>query len=507
MELILWEPNQSTMKCRFMLTLLGIVGWAGITWAQHPTAWEDKWTGHLKDRPTLVRMLNQAQRAIPLISLYVLDSTVNYEADSTGAMLVTTSAETYDYDEYMRFNCQASFAYSTPSGQMLPSVKDSVIFRTDGLIDTIYTYYGNVVKKGIGDWWLGAYDVYEYAVDTQKVTSFAGDPLNGYKIISRYVYAYYPDGSLKEVIYYEADSLGYLLPNTRREYLRDNNGLLTQEIGYLFYSPWLSWIYSDRTEYFYIGNLNHLTFYYWYDLGNMQWQNSSKALNFYDVQGRLIERQYYTWEPSLGSYVATNSFTQSYTSLGDPDTLIQYVSYDGTSFVPMARYVNVFDGASNPVESLWWWYDLSGFVWIPVERQVIDYNNNIGVEELLWPLFIDSMYMRHQPLSVYNYWWDGAMWNLYRTKEIFYKHRDFTGAEAMEAKPGVSVYPNPFVEVIRLSGEGSGYLELNDLSGRRVLFTPLCLPAEVSAQSLPAGVYVYKLFVRGRTYCGKIIRK
>lgn len=490
-----------------MLVVSGLVAWAGVTRAQHPTAWEDKWTGHLKDRPTLVRIQNQAQQAIPLISLYVLDSTVNHEADSTGAMLVTTSAETYDYDEFMRFNCQASYTYSSTAGQMLPSVKDSVVFRADGRIDTIYTYYGNVVKKVIYDWWLGAYDVYEYVADTQKVTSYAGDPVHGYKIMYRYVYAYYPDGNLKEVIYYEADSLGYLIPNTRREYLRDNNGLLTQEIGYFFYFPWNSWVYSDRTEYFYMGNLNHLTFYYWYDPGNMQWQNSSKDLNFYDTQGRLTERQHYTWEPSLNAYVASYSFTQSYTSLGDPDTLIQFVSFDGTSFVPVMRYVNVFDGLNNPVESLWWWYDLSGFAWIPMEKQEIVYNNSIGMEELLWPLFIDSMYMRHQPLSVHNYSWDGMLWNLYRTKEIFYKQRNFTGTEAMEAETGVRVYPNPVGHVIRLSGEGSGYLELSDLAGRRVLFTPLRLPAEVSAQSLPAGVYVYKLFIQGRTYCGKLIRK
>lgn len=454
-----------------------------------------------------MRMQNQAQRANPLISLYVFDSTVDYEPDSTAVMLVTTSAETYDYDEFMRFNCQASYTFSSTTSQMAPSVKDSVIFRTDGLIDTIYTYYGNVIKKSTYDWWLGAYDVYEYVTDTQKVTSYTGDPLQGYKIVYRYVYVYYPDGNLKEVIYYEADSMGYLLPNTRREYLRDNNGLLTQEIGYFFYNPWHSWIYSDRIEYFYVGVLNHLTFYYWYDPGNMQWQNAMKEYNFYDAQGRLIERQQYIWEPSSGSYVASTSFTQSYTPLGDPDTLIQFVSYDGSSFVPMARYVNVFDGVNNPVESLWWWYDLSGFVWIPVERQVIEYNNSVGMEELLWPLFIDSMYMRHQPLSVHNYSWDGVVWNLYRKKEIFYKQRNFTGTEPIAAEPGLSVHPNPLGEVIQLSGEGSGYFELNDLAGRRVLFTPLRLPAVVSAQSLPAGVYVYKLFVQGRTYCGKIIKK
>ncbi|MGC8865984.1 MAG: T9SS type A sorting domain-containing protein [Bacteroidales bacterium] len=494
------------MRCRFMLVFMGLVVGVGVIRAQNPSLWGDKWTGHLKDQPTIKRMQTLAKQAIPLITLYVLDSTATREADSTGT-LVTTEAETYNYDEFMRFNCQARYNYSPTMGQMLPLVKDSVIFRADGRIDTIYTYYGNVIQKASNDWWLGAYEVHEYNADTQKITLYSGDPSQGYRIINRYVYVYYPDDNLKEVIYYEADSLGNLLPETRREYLRDNNGLLTQETGYSFYMPWNSWIYSDRTEYFYIGNLNHLTFYYLYDPGNMQWQNSAKELNFYDAQGRLIERQRYTWEPSLGSYVASTSYTQSYTPLGDPDTLIQFVSYDGTSFVPTAKFVNVFDGVNNPVESQAWGYNLSGFEWVPVEKQVIDYNNTIGMEELLWPLFIDSMYMRHQPLEVYNYSWDGGGWNLYRTMEIFYKHRNFTGTEAIASGTGVRVYPNPFGEVIQLSGEGSGYMELSDLAGHRVLFTPLRLPAVVSAQGLPAGVYVYKLFVRGQTYCGKIIKR
>ncbi|MDK2909754.1 MAG: Secretion system C-terminal sorting domain [Bacteroidales bacterium] len=127
------------------------------------------------------------------------------------------------------------------------------------------------------------------------------------------------------------------------------------------------------------------------------------------------------------------------------------------------------------------------------------------MEQLLWPPFIDSIYMRHMPESVNGYMWDGQTWELYRKMQLFYQYRQFTGLENQRCL-SECLWPNPFGDVLHVDGKGYGLLELTDINGRRVMVASLHLPAVVNTSSLPSGVYVYRLQVGGTTRAGKLIR-
>lgn len=440
----------------------------------------------------------------PQVWIYTLDSTLEMVKDSTGVNWIYANAESYGFDEQMRFNKQAQYWYSPEMGQFEPIEKDTMIFRPDGRMDTLYRYYGNVIKMTESGWTLGDYDVYYYAPDTLTVVKYVLNQQGIFVPVNKTVEVYYADGSLKENYFYEADSTGFLWPVSKREYVR-SGGLLTQETGYSYYIPWNNWIYNDRTDYVYMGTLNILTWRYVYDWGALQWVNLDKEVNNYDAQGRLISRFNYQWDAISGDYLPSWGFTQSYTINGDPDTLINFISPDQASFIPYVRQIIDYDEVLNPFKMSIWWYDIFSFTWQPIEMQEIIYNNNVLMEQLLWPPFIDSIYMRHMPESVNGYMWDGQTWELYRKMQLFYQYRQFTGLEN-QRRLSECLWPNPFGDVLHVDGKGYGLLELTDINGRRVMVASLHLPAVVNTSSLPSGVYVYRLQVGGTTRVGKLIR-
>ena len=478
---------------------------AGTTLAQNTTSLKYRMFKDLKSRQLNEILRVQGQWSNPAVWLYTLDSTLEYVMDSVSLNWVYNEAESYSYDEQMRFNKQASYWHSSETGMFEPIEKDTIVFRPDGRIDTFYRYYGDVAKQKGSVWMLGDYDVYMYAPDTQTVVRYAGSMQSGFFPVNKYVDVFYPDGNLKETYYYEADSTGFLWPVNKREFVR-SGGLLTEETGYVYYQPWNAWIYSDRTDYVYIGGLNVLTWRYTYDPTTMQWLNFEKDENTYDAEGRLTSRYTYHWDETSGTYVPSSGFTQSYTPNGDPDTLVNYVSYDQISFFPSERLINEYDAGLNPYRFTIWWYNYFSFQWEPIEMQEIEYYNPVTLEQMLWPPFIDSIYMRHQPENVYGYQWDGQSWQEYRYMRLFYHYREFTGLDNV-ALQGVAFWPNPFGSELHVEGKGNGVLELTSLNGSRVMVLPLHLPAVVNIQSLPAGVYVYRLQAGGNTYTGKLIRR
>lgn len=378
------------------------------------------------------------------------------------------------------------------------------MFRPDGWVDTIYRYYGNVIKHNRTEWTLGDFDVYIYAPDTQTMVRYVGNMQNGFLPKYKTVEVYYPDGSLKEIYSY-GDSLGFWWPLNKREFVR-SGGLLTQETGYEFYAPWNAWVYTDRTDYVYIGGMNMLTWRYLYDWMSMQWKNHEKDVNSFDNLARLTSQYTYQWDENVGDYLPSHGFSQSYTTNGDIDTLINYVSYDQVSFIPSSRIINEYDAQLNPYRFTIWWYDYTNFHWEPVEMEEFEYQNNITLEQMLWPPFIDSTYMRHQPVKVFNYLWNGQDWEVYQHFQIFYGYREFTGVRNIQPH-ALIIWPNPCSREVYVDGQGYGVLEINDLSGKGAMSMGLQLPTVVNTEFLPAGVYVYRLQTAKTTHTGKLIRR
>jgi hypothetical protein len=82
--------------------------------------------------------------------------------------------------------------------------------------------------------------------------------------------------------------------------------------------------------------------------------------------------------------------------------------------------------------------------------------------------------------------------NIWRSRRLCHRNQEFLAVSDTNKVNNVSVYPNPFADVLKISDiKGVKSILINDISGRQVkTFTP---SAELNLSNLKQGLYIVNL--------------
>jgi len=147
--------------------------------------------------------------------------------------------------------------------------------------------------------------------------------------------------------------------------------------------------------------------------------------------------------------------------------------------------------------------------WMADIKNEYGYDLSCSSGDLFLPFYYYSLgYFNYKLKYSIEYQYDVAEWDFYSKSTLFYSPTNKTFSGDSHQLNGVLLYPNPATDhiIFKHNGTtGSYMLELFDMRGSKVMSQKIESGVPVSVQSLPKGIYIYRLNKNEMVNQGKLI--
>jgi hypothetical protein len=284
------------------------------------------------------------------------------------------------------------------------------------------------------------------------------------------------------------------------------------------------WVFFEKDEYsYYINHKIAENLSYYWNPNDTLWDLKAKSNYTYNTRGEFILALYLTWQNESGQWINNGKGEDIYDT---NDNLIQelYIQWNDLNVAfsdTIRRIENVFNVDNKlilSVTSLWdeslsrtvysdkheYWLDASGNCTSSVTSL---WDNNLSQ----W-LYSDSteytLDTNNQPSVDLMYLWDENQyeWRTYQRTKYYWSNENATGIKD-EKETNNQFYPNPasdFVIFNIVDLSASANIKIFDLQGKMVLNQVLPDNKQVFINTLPKGIYIYRIQNHDKIFTGKI---
>ncbi len=349
-----------------------------------------------------------------------------------------------------------------------------------------FSYSGSLNNQWIESTWDSA--LLKWSVDSRTEWSYNDDglpesmtmyaiPEGGVSLEkSTVLKVEYDEQNRVKTVVYEEDQEGVWGEALKQEYNYSSSGKISHLDSYTMESD--SWLLTMKSQYTYNAS-GHLTGMSVLFVEEGEEMVFSSTIYSVDSNGRVISAEtsmmdFFTFE--LGKFSKTE---YEYTANGDVSVILD------------------------------WLWDDEGEVWEPSHKQEYTYNNNMSMENVLFPSFFnilgqfeaEMLSFHKMPIGILYYdYLDGAYVNLEK-ETYFYSEINTTIARIVQEK-GYAVYPVPANEEVIFSWIGDQkpmMLEIFGIDGRLVANRQVKALNPVDVRSLREGLYIFRLHDGTRT--------
>lgn len=269
----------------------------------------------------------------------------------------------------------------------------------------------------------------------------------------------------------------------RIDYTYDNNGNRTSRKNYNHDSD--GWFLGGEYRYFYDGNgfMNHWEMYFG-DFG--LWQQCDRTA---DENGNVILEMIDQY--NMGTHAMTPAVKNEYTydAEGRITSKISYSCLGGIYSMDM-KLLYTYDSSGNMVEQ----QAINGYYQLQ-QKRILHYNMDILSEKVIypenpeeeWPTFAPSV----NAIDYEEFWYADQAGTLQYIRDYNYSYSEIHDNVAENEILNV-VYPNPAKEVLTIESENNSFVEVIDVTGRKIFESEIDNKLIVNTINFNNGIYFVK---------------
>ena len=336
----------------------------------------------------------------------------------------------FAYDDQGNFIRETAHSWNPDNEQWTPDWMDEFVYDAEG----------RIVEELYYDWDPGAED---------------------WLLTDRERYEFDPAGNMTEIIYSEWDPFEEKWEPYWKDELTYENGLLVEEISWVYDPDTGEWEFDWKIELDYDqnGNITEAISYEW-DYMEEEWIPDFSYRNELDVEGNIMETLYFGWDEDIENWV--NDWKQTYTrnEAGNPVEMIssEYNSGSG-EWEPQINQTYLYDNSHNLTEETWYFWEESSEEWIPTQKYEYTIDTSYTTGEILAPFYFHGYFLINNMLTEINrYFHDGEDWRTEENTTLYYS--DFEAADPDTYTLSINITGNGTVEV-----DGTPYSEVMSVAG------------------------------------------
>ena len=283
------------------------------------------------------------------------------------------------------------------------------------------------------------------------------------------------------------------------EFVRNNDGVLTEAVSYVWDSFDEVWEYYDKIEYLYneSGNLAMVILYEWNDRRNV-WQLSGRAIYDYDDNGVLISITVYAWNDLTNEWMVDNRNVLTYDENGVLTMMTNYIWSDvGNNWTASVRFTHTYDNNENLASTI-----ISIFMgaWMNFLKEEFVFDTSYSVADLITPVSFDYSFV-NKLTEIKAFEWTGISWQLLFTGAIHWSEKEIeTSISVVESDDfSLAVFPNPAISELHIKSDfpKTTHYTIFNTSGQIVMQGYLSENATINVASMASGIYF--LNISGQT--------
>lgn len=309
---------------------------------------------------------------------------------------------------------------------------------------------------------------------------------------------------------------GLWVENRKNEYLFDTDGNLTQDIEYMW--DGMLWNKTMKTEFDFEPNgkmvLN--TIDEWLE---NDWVKSGKFEPVYNENGLISQSLGYSWDVDLNQWINESKFEYAYDA--NQNLILFDIYYSDFNFMKMESVFDDFgnrtlysiyllDFETFELSPEWkeeYVFDNNfSFEDLILPFSSVDFESNVEGS----PVQNISEMFKHKVVHLTNYNGDAGSWMMQGDYSLYYSEQNITAVKDLNATKNVKVYPNPATNKISFNmGKYSNKftVEFYDIQGKIVMSQLSESNRPVSIESLNKGLYFYRVSDNLNSYTGKFMVK
>ncbi|MEI6577244.1 MAG: T9SS type A sorting domain-containing protein [Bacteroidota bacterium] len=413
-----------------------------------------------------------------------LDSVTSEMWVNSGNYWAKSSVTQYYYDGYGNLNQQINEHWDLQSAQWIKDNKVNYTFLYPHKPALIERYYWNLQTSS----WKSSFKsvfTYDTAGDLLKLETFepAANPCE-WVSVSSIEYSYDAWNFLISETHFIWDTQGNSWDLDRKlEYCYDESALLSIQTEYIWNLSTAQWEFYYKQEFSYDNNANLTADHqsYW-DKPSNAWLPVMKTENEYNNNCQVVCKTEYDWDSFSNAWHAVNKTESSYEPSG---TLIN--------------------------ECMFYW-DAELHLWLIQDKNLFVYSNGFSFDDLLLP------YSLPFAASYFNFMLNDIVFCGYQNsnflpaiKETFYYSTiALSGIDNLDDL-NFNIYPNPALDYVIFSWKSvkpEYFIELYDLSARKVMDAKVARDNPLYLGGLSDGLYIYKLMDgKAIVKTGKIVKQ
>lgn len=369
--------------------------------------------------------------------------------------------------------------------------------------------------------------------------------VHDWQFIRKAEISYDSDGNVSSRATYEWPvEKGEWVQTEQSEFTYDAGGRETSAVSYLFNQATGSWDGSWRYETAYDshGNKIEMKSFRW-DFDVRTWNIDSQTVSTYNSRDQKTEWISYGRNDPAGPLVPIIRESYTYDERGNQTSYVMYIEFDVVTglWIPLYKETSAYDAGNRIVLRTLSYYSGTWSDSYSVESTYDSYGNLIhGIQfsqkddngnwtdRLELDYFYNQAYYQSEVLTDF----DRFLWTPVHeflgykatrlnqetgerktVNSVNYHYSDFNSGSGVPVNPtgSVSVFPNPVADNLLVVTDQSGEpfsFEMTDLTGKQVIFRTLeGITNRVSVIDLPAGLYLYRIVMNGKSMQGKIIKR
>lgn len=347
----------------------------------------------------------------------------------------------------------------------------------------------------------------EDLLGAEFIVSYWDDGLDDFEYYAKSITHYTPSQKQMETTYYEWDGEAWQLDSkTTYEYNPADSVSLVNYYSWIENSG--TWQKNYYQQYFYMDDIRLDSILEYQDSGNGLEPYSRTSL-LYNAQGLIETETGYDWDND--SWIPGWQDQYAYTPNGLL-TLDTYYEWDENEQTFIEDYLEetTFTPDNDPSTVTDYNFDVDSNAFIPSERYLILYDQNVDGSTIVWPNApnYESVTYNKKPILGVTSYYDFNQWYDVDTTIIFYGGL-VSSTHPLSAFKG-NVYPNPAQNQVTFDMENlkpGAIIMFYDQQGKFVYQSPLNANSPVPVSRLVTGAYVYRIHNGNEWISGKLLKE
>lgn len=324
----------------------------------------------------------------------------------------------------------------------------------------------------------------------------------------------------------------------KNEYYYDENNFMYSEVEFVRSSDNGSWVKDYGYSYVMHGDTLY-DYYFLWNNSTQDWEDDYLCINVYNKNGSIEEKWYYWWDKESQSFQydyyeiisyndkgglllwieykwsSENSTWEAYAkweyeySNGQVSVMRGYYTDESGAFYIDEEDYYKYDSNLALLESTYWyWSDKSN----KLEKSVLNVSSwdyDIASDYIVLPYYWNIQFYKYLKKDVTEYNWNSSTSEWIKNNiEKYYYSGVTTGNDVSELKNEVRIFPNPTKDYVTIENlNPNSLVELFSIDGKKLkTFNPDVSNA-LSMESLPSGLYFFKISNKSKVQVIKVYKK